>query len=483
MIQNDLKFYTNEPEKDLHTRVAHILKRGTHYETLTGLFAAFMFLQLTVLGLGNHAGEGFLSAGRRELVYYALQAFVIPGFLTYAATDRLICRERIHKRITAAVLAVFAIGTAVMLFADKGTRFYLIVTYTVVLCLGYLGGATYHRMSRETAAGGKTAQSMGLGCAIAVVLQFALQIQWGVTPLLQIFMLAAFVLLAVLLLRTESQPESEGESAEKTPSRHLLFACLIAVAFLLFTGFYNGYIHHLQIQTGYTDYNVYSWPRLMLIPCYLLFAAIGDKRQGKLVPVVALCIALVAMLNSVLNSSAGAYRLNMCLFYCAIAASVSYYNLTFWRLAQDTKNPALWASVGRILDSVMVLVAGAIHISALPTAAVLTINIVGLVAIIVMMTVNGDFNLSVSEANEVSPSLLSEEATLDRMREKYALTPREAEVLRELVLTEDKQIVISERLSINVKVLQKHVTQLYRKTGAMTRSGLTDLYRNTMIGL
>ena len=483
MIQNGLKFFTNEPEKDIHTRVANILKSNTHYETLTGLFAAFMFLQLTVLGLGNHAGEGFLSPERRELVYYALQAFVILGFLTYAATDRLICRAHVHKRITAAVLAVFAIGTAVMLFADKATRFYLIVTYTVVLCLGYLGGATYHRMSRETAAGGKTAQSMGLGCAIAIALQFVLQIQWGITPFLPVFMLAAFVLLAVHLLRTESESESEGESAEKTPSHHLLFACLIAVVFVLFTSFYNGYIHHLQIQTDYTDYNVYSWPRLMLIPCYLLFAAIGDKRQGKMVPVVALCIALVAMLNSVLNGSAGAYRLNMCLFYCAIAASVSYYNLTFWHLAKGTKHPALWASMGRILDSVMVLVAGAIHISALPTAVVLTINIAGLAAIIVMLTVSGGFNLSASATQGVAPSLLSEEATFDRIREKYALTPREADVLRELVLTEDKQTVISERLSIKVTVLQKHVTQLYRKTGAMTRSGLTDLYRNTMIGL
>ena len=52
----------------------------------------------------------------------------------------------------------------------------------------------------------------------------------------------------------------------------------------------------------------------------------------------------------------------------------------------------------------------------------------------------------------------------------------ETDVLRELVLTEDKQAVISERLSIRVKTLQDYVTRLYRKTGAATRAGLTDLY-------
>ena len=449
--------------------------------SLTGLFAAFMFLQFTVLGLGNHAGEGYLSVERRELVYYVLQIFVILGLLSYAAADRLIRAERARKTLLCAVLAAFAAGTAVMLFAGRGSLFYLIVTYAAMPCLGYLGGAVYHRMSRATAAGEKTARSMGIGCAAAVALQYVLQLQWGVTPVLPVFALAALVLLADLLLRKAWLPQPERASDAVTP-RRLLFACLIAAAFILFTSFYNSYIHHLQVRSGYTDYNVYSWPRLLLIPCYLLFAAIGEKRQGKLVPIVALCIALVAMLNSVLNGTAGAYWLNMCLFYCAISASVSFYNLSFWRLADRTKHPALWAAMGRLLDSALVLLAGLLHISALSAAAVLALNIGGLALMIVLLSVGGGFDLSVSPEMRPAPPRLTEEATFERMKEKYTLTPREAEVLRELVLTEDKQTVISERLSIQVKALQKYVTQLYRKTGATTRSGLTDLYHNTMDG-
>lgn len=453
---------------------------------LTGLFASFMFLQLTVLALGNHAGDGYLSTETREMVYYAMQVFVILGFLAYAGTDRLIHKKRFRRNLLCAVQAVFAVGTAIMLFAGTGSLFYLIVTHAVMPCLGYLGGAVYHRMSAETAAGEKTARSMGIGCAVAVALQYLLQLQWGITPVLPAFVLAAIVLLTVLLQRRpqdfqqDSQPEQVSEAAM---SRQLVFVCLIAAAFLLFTSFYNGYIHHMQIQSGYTDYNVYTWPRLLLIPCYLLFAAIGDRRQGKLVPIVAICIALVAMLNSVLNGSAGAYMLNMCLFYCAIAASVTYYNLTFWRVAYRTKHPALWASMGRILDSALVLFTGLLHFSTLPTAAVLTLNIGGLAVMIVLLSVSGGFNLNAVSEKKPAPSLLSEDATFDRMKEKYSLTPRETEVLRELVLTEDKQAVISERLSIQVKALQKYVTQLYRKTGATTRSGLMELYHNTMLGL
>ena len=449
---------------------------------LTGLFAAFMFLQLTVLGLGNRAGEGYLSAARREMVYYALQVFVILGFLAYAAADRLLRGERARRGLLCAVLAVFAAGAVAMLLAGRDSPFYLAVTYASMPCLGLLGGAVYHRMSLETAAGEKTARSMGIGCAAAVALQYVLQLRWGVTPLLPVFAASALALLASLLLRSASQTQPEAPEAAAT-MRQMLFVCLIAASFLLFTSFYNGYIHHLQIQSGYTEYNVYSWPRLTLIPCYLLFAAVGEKRRGRLVPIAALCIALAAMLNSVLNDSEGAYWLNMCLFYCAIAASVSYYNLTFWRLAPQTTHPALWASMGRMLDSGMVLLGGLLHLSALPAAAVLALNLGGLAVTIFLLSISGGFDLTDPPEGTSAPALLSEEATFDRMREKYALTPREAEVLRELVLTEDKQTVISDRLSIQVKALQKYVTRLYRKTGTATRSGLTELYHNTMIGL
>ncbi|MBR1382224.1 MAG: response regulator transcription factor, partial [Ruminococcus sp.] len=173
---------------------------------------------------------------------------------------------------------------------------------------------------------------------------------------------------------------------------------------------------------------------------------------------------------------------NMCLFYCAIAASVSYYDLTFWRLAHSTKAPALWASMGRVLDSFMVLVMAGIQISRLPAALVLALDLAGLAVLIVLMTVSGAFDLGTVSRQQEVPSFLTSESTLEQIRAQYALTPRETDVLRELVLTEDKQTAISERLSITVKALQKYVTSLYKKTGASTRSGLMDLYHRTMNG-
>ena len=460
---------------------------------LTCMFSAYVFLQFTVLGLANHAGEGYLSTGQRELVYYALQVFVILGYLLYSLFDRFCAGNRIRKITAAIVFGLFFTCVTLMLTAGNDSLLSVAVSMAAALCLGVIGGAVHYRMSLECAAGAEVARFMGLGSAAAVVLQYLLQIRWGVSSFLPLFMLAAFVLIVLFLTDGYLTADFEGDRKEvQTAPGRLLFSILIAVVFILSACFYNEYIHHLQIQSAYESYNVYSWPRLMLVPGYLLYALIGDRKNGRYVPITTLCVMLIMLLNVTLVGNPGAYRLNMCLFYFAISAFTSYYLLTFWRLAPDTSHPALWAPFGRILDSAMVLFTGMIRLSSLPALVVLGADIIGLALVILMMALNGDFNLTEmrsaekAEMPDLSPAapdavlpLRGPEETLSRMRENFQLTPREMDVLRELVLTEDKQTVISERLSIQVKTLQDYVTRLYRKTGVMTRAGLTDLYHET----
>ena len=238
-------------------------------------------------------------------------------------------RRPVRRGLMPGALALLTAGAGLLLFARNGVAGLAALCLTL-LSLGCVGGAWYLRMAQAAALGLPVGRGMGLGYAAAVAL-------------------------------------------------------------LLFTAFYNGYIHHLQIRSGYGDYNVYAWPRLMLIPGYLLFAALGDRSGGRLVPLAALCTVTAALLNAVL---AGADWLNMCLFYVAISDSVSYYNLSFWRLAAGTKSPARWASMGRVLDSAMVLLCGALRVSALSAPAVLALDLGGLATVLVLMAMNGDLSLA-----------------------------------------------------------------------------------------
>ncbi|MBQ9043136.1 MAG: helix-turn-helix transcriptional regulator [Eggerthellaceae bacterium] len=441
---------------------------------LTCLFGAFVFLQFTVLGLANHAGEGYLATEQRNLVYYALQVFVIGGFLLYALFYRFCTGKRIRSAAAYGGFAVFVVCVAVMLLIGPASLGSVIVSMAAALCVGGIGGAAHLRMSMATVVGDGVARCMGIGSAVAVVMQYLLQIQWGVAPLLPVFMLAATGLLLFLLLRIAPETDAEGSGGVvPTPSRRISVAVVIAATFILFTGFYNEHIHHLMIQSDYASYTVYSWPRLMLVPGYLLFAAIGDRRGGKYVPIASLCIMLVALLNVVLIGEQGAYWLNMCLFYLAIAAFTSYYLLTFWRLAPGTRNPALWAPFGRMLDSAMVLVAGAINLSALSAPVILGLDVAGVALVIIMMALGGDFNLAQapSEPEEPEPSLSLEERTRQLARE-CNLTERESEVLVLLVLTEDKNQLIADKLGISRRQVQTYISRIYEKTGAASRANL-----------
>ena len=267
------------------------------------------------------------------------------------------------------------------------------------------------------------------------------------------------------------------------PRSILFYTVVITMALLIFTTYYNSYIHHLQVASGYTDYNVYTWPRLLMIPAILLFGFLADIKGGKLLPLSTLCVVVVALLNTVLLGRE-TYILNMCLYYVAITSVIAYYNLTFLRLASRTKHPAVWAVMGRVLDSAAVILGMTLKFSALSQVAVLIIDIIALVVVIVMMALTGAFDLSMPEAAEEAPvpeTTHEPELPPDPfpvIQDSYRITPSEMKVLRELVTTDDKQDVIALRLNISVSTLRHHVTSIYKKTGVQTRSALCKLVIN-----
>ena len=103
------------------------------------IFAAFMLIQLVILRLGNKAGRGFIMPEHQELVYYGMQLPVILGFVLRSFVN--------HRAVKLTALGVCFAGFWLMLISNEASLFYLIVTGTTVLCLGYTGGCVYYYMS------------------------------------------------------------------------------------------------------------------------------------------------------------------------------------------------------------------------------------------------------------------------------------------------------------------------------------------------
>lgn len=437
------------------------------------LFTSFMFTQLVILRLANQAGRGYLPETQQEMVYLFIQIAAILGFLGHALFRSFTGIQRLYIPLLAVAVALCLFGAEIMLFCLPASLFYLIITGISVLLLGFIGGLVYERLALSVSEQRHTGLCIGIGYAVAVALQFFLQLQWTITPVLAFFLLLSFALASILLLKDNRLQVTESVKKNTTVSR-LTIALSVGSTFalLIFTSYYNSYIHHLQIASGYTDYNVYSWPRLLMIPTVILFGFLGDIKGGRFLPVCTLCVAAIALLNTALLGR-DTYLLNMCLYYVALTAVIAYYHVTFLRLAEHTKHPALWACMGRVIDSVIVILSFGLRISTQSQVVVLLINIAALVAVIIMMGLSGALNLSKPIAAEAET--VSEVDPFPIIQENFGITPSELKVLRELVLTDDKQEVIASRLNISVSTLRHHITSLYKKTGAQTRLALSNL--------
>lgn len=436
----------------------------------TLLFASFMFLQLIILRMGNQAGRGFLAEKQQERVYIFLQIFVICGIALHALLCVLLKSSRALQVIRITTLGICVPCTAFMLFAPIDSVLYLTIAFVAVFCVGVTAGAVYLHMSQYCRKENHIGVCMGAGYSVAMLLQFFLQLQWTIKPVLLILTFAAATVLYVLL-RKSPRVEVAEKKEKRVSVKYLISVCVIAAAMLTFTSFYNGYIHHNQIATAYTTYNVYTLPRLLMIPAMLFFGLLGDFRNGRFLPLGTLCVSIIAFLNTVFIGKAEIYWLNMCFYYVALSAAVAYYNLTFWRLAQSTRLPAVWSVAGRVIDSVVVIPFCLLPIADAPAGIMLSLNIVALAAMIVLTAFNGDFNFS----QPLQKTTSSPDEALTAVSVRFGLTPAESRVLRELILTDDKQNAIAINLKISVSTLRHHITSIYKKTGTQTRTALCKL--------
>ena len=68
------------------------------------------------------------------------------------------------------------------------------------------------------------------------------------------------------------------------------------------------------------------------------------------------------------------------------------------------------------------------------------------------------------------------EAHLGDFASRFSLTPREIEVLAAVTADERPLKHVAADMGISLRVLQRHLTSLYQKTGTQSRVGLTKLF-------
>ena len=464
-------------------------KRGTILDfsraqgLLSALFAIYMFEYMVTLTFIDQRSADIMGPAWQLYLHYIDYALVALGFVSFALLRRI--PEHFTLRRTLLLLPSVAYGcTMLLLFLMQNAAAFSAAAMGAAYFLGLLGGMVYFCMAAALADSPRAGRVMALGASGAVLLQYLLQEYWHIAAGIPVALALGFCAAVYLTVRrpwewlTQDCLPYEAPKPEtaRAMTGTLIRLCLNALCLYALGTIYDRQMMLLNIQSGYEDYNLYAWPRLFTIAGYLLVGFLSDAGRGRLLSVATLCTALVALLNPALFGDPAYYTTNMCLFYLHLGASLSYYNLAFWRIAPRTGWPELWAGMGRIATNLFSALLTLTPVSHLSMPAAIGVDAVLFGVLVVSMTVGGELTVARPAPPEAPEQ--TQEQKLHAYCRRCAFTPREAEVFERLITTDDDLQGIADSLYISRRMVQRYVSSIYEKTETKTRLGLFQSYMN-----
>ena len=332
----------------------------------------------------------------------------------------------------------------------------------------------------------------------------------------------------------EEQPPIGWRLNHMTPATSMALILVLVVLFaVLFNTLYNLTPRDFTTWTSqYTE----IMPRLVMAAGGLAAGILFDIGRGRYLGITMFWISLLAA-AAVLGMQAGLPNtLGEVAYFFGSGAFMTFYTATFIWIAPHLRLPDFWSGMGRALNNLTAIAVGAPSLlviqSSNPTAVAATLLPL-LVAINALLFAIGMMELrqrrnqpeGSSEAktdgntaskaaqgaagipaDEPGSSPASEPASenpapatgviteespatgqtsendpppatrLQDFAERYGLTPRESEVLAAVTADDRPLKQVAPDLGISLRVLQRHLTSLYQKTGTQSRVGLTMLY-------
>ena len=466
---------------------------------LTSLFGLHTFL---LMGTGTWsdlamAGEDFGTA-----LYYVREGALASGFLLYAAFARW---RKTHSQeskaadttgISATVL--FALCTLVLNVSSSPLL--RVPAVLAIACLvGASGGMVYERVALavprlRVSPGSKLGSSgsmdvtrtlgivVGTGGAVAFLAQYVLQNAMMLGGVLDVCFVICFGTLVWLArsVRPTIEVQEAGRSTSTTRATPLASLVVVAACLFALLSFYEPVMR----ATGSIG-TFYEWYRLFGMTGYVAIGVIayaGGRPAASIAVVICALFTVVVLVQTALMETGPA---TMILYYFLLSAALAWSAIAFMSEAARSTRPALVASTGRILVALVTLSGSLIQAAGQPPLMfVLVCSLALLAVVVVAMAKRGFLTLPEPVAPEPAPSPEPEPAAAEPapapttenrialMADEFGLTNRERDVLRALVLTEDKNQQIANNLGISRRQLQTHISHIYQKTGVETRAGL-----------
>lgn len=412
----------------------------------------------------------------------------VVGFLAYAPISKLAGGRRALR----AVEAVGAIAALVTIAVAESALAMQIAGCITFFLLGSLGAEAHWSMARAFEGSPSLAKGAGAAYAAGILLQF-LSNQFVPAGMADAAVLCVGVAaLAVFAAAGEHDGESAGQAAAdssqqitpggaKTAIRAVWLLALVVLLACMFSTLDNV----VTLANAQGSISVETWPRLFLAASGLAAGVLFDIRERRYMGFIMFAVTVLFTI-SILAVEAGASPvIGLIVFYVSSGFFVTFFTTTFLQLAPRMRTPQLWAGMGRAANNLCAFTVSGVSMMLTQSgiAAVMIASLILFVLVSVAFVGAGLFRLpsTVGEREAIQAGLAAAAApTPEEVQAEFisrsGLTPREEEVLRAVTADERPLKQVADDLGISLRMVQRHLTNIYSKTDTQTRAGLTRAF-------
>jgi DNA-binding CsgD family transcriptional regulator len=249
-------------------------------------------------------------------------------------------------------------------------------------------------------------------------------------------------------------------------------AVLIAVMVAMTENIFLDHIARDQIK-------MQDWPRLLHAASILLLGFLADLKKRRYLALTTFCIILLFSVGIIVWDGAYPLGVAMCVYYVFRATGIMFFTVSFLDIAPETKNPALWASFGRLSNAVAeAAMLFALLFLRLNLLSMIVISLLCAMSLFLVLLWGRLFVQKTDPAPASSASAFGQ--ALDEIVVSYGITNREAEVLR-LLLDARNTAGIAAEMTLTEKTVQNYVNALLSKTGTKSRGEMIAKFSRAIL--
>lgn len=438
-------------------------------------FGIYFFSFLLTESVVNERAAEVIGIQYVNWVYAVGLLCTAAGYYLFSGIYKLKNKELV--KIFCAGTMLFAVLTAFM----QIPVLYLIAAFGCLISFGYLGGYAHYLICQYSERE-HFAIHISIAMAIAIVMQFIIQLFSGSKPVFIISIALSVVLFAVMENRVHK--DNADLKSEHIDEKLVFGKLIVIVLMVMIMSMILGIEDSIMVYKNATgELGLFSEIRLFYALGLIVAGIVADIKDRVTLPIATVCaVMLSTLVITFLNGSTVSYNLSMGFMYFYCGFYVMYLTIMFVDIARKHNNARLFAGMGRIVRSIttsIVVIIITVMGNSLSHTACNVINCI--LSILVIVVSAADMLYEDKNKNEIANKAcelqdVDHQEKYESFCEFYGFTEKEKECFGLLISTEDTVQAIADSMSISRRVLQRHIASLYEKTNTQTRVGLLMEY-------